>query len=148
MSAKTSALERRVSQGIAARERGHGSSPAAIARITRFRKALLGDRRRAKAGIGKRARGYEWRGLGGKLPLRDTNVATEKIALLCGVIFAVMSKLMDDQALMNLFLSHLIESVERLRGGARLVHYTSAENAYKIISGKQVWLRNAHLMND
>lgn len=55
---------------------------------------------------------------------------------------------MDDRTLMNLFVSHLIESVERLKGGSRLVHYTSAENAYKIISGKQVWLRNAHLMND
>lgn len=55
---------------------------------------------------------------------------------------------MDDQALMNHFLSHLNERVERLKDGGRLVHYTSAENAYKIISGKQVWLRNTHLMND
>ncbi|WP_220474055.1 DUF2971 domain-containing protein [Aurantiacibacter xanthus] len=55
---------------------------------------------------------------------------------------------MDDQALMNLFVSHLIERVERLKDGSRLVHYTSADNAYKIIAGKQVWLRNAHLMND
>lgn len=59
-----------------------------------------------------------------------------------------MSKPIGDQALMNLFVSHLIESVERLKVGSRLVHYTSADNAYKIISGKQVWLRNAHLMND
>jgi len=70
------------------------------------------------------------------------------IPLLCKAKFEAMSKLMDGQALMNLFASHLIEGVERLKDGARLVHYTSAENAYRIISGKQVWLRNAHLMND
>ncbi|HCH93742.1 MAG TPA: hypothetical protein DFK13_02535 [Erythrobacter sp.] len=55
---------------------------------------------------------------------------------------------MDDQALINLFSSHLSESVERLKNGSRLVHYTSAENAFKIISGQQVWLRNTQLMND
>lgn len=68
--------------------------------------------------------------------------------MLCRAKFEAMSKPMDNQALMNLFVSHLIESVERLKSGSRLVHYTSADNAYKIISGKQVWLRNAHLMND
>ncbi|MBA4042470.1 MAG: hypothetical protein C0474_11930 [Sphingobium sp.] len=32
--------------------------------------------------------------------------------------------------------------------GKRLVHYTSAEAAYKIISSRQIWLRNAQMMND
>jgi hypothetical protein len=35
-----------------------------------------------------------------------------------------------------------------LAGGRRLVHYATAEAAYKIIANKQVWLRNALLMND
>lgn len=83
------------------------------------------------------------------LPLRyGVSVGTPDIALLCKIRFEAKSKVMDEQALMNLFVSHLIESVERLKGGSRLVHYTSADNAYKIISGKQVWLRNARLMND
>lgn len=68
--------------------------------------------------------------------------------MLCRAKFESMSYAMDKKALMNLFVSHLTESVDRLKGGSRLVHYTSADNAYKIISGKQVWLRNAHLMND
>ncbi|MGC6400372.1 DUF2971 domain-containing protein [Sphingomonas sp. FW199] len=59
-----------------------------------------------------------------------------------------LAKPIDDQAFLNVFASHMMDAIERLKGGSRLVHYTSAENAYKIISGKQVWLRNAHLMND
>lgn len=35
-----------------------------------------------------------------------------------------------------------------LAKGKRLVHYTNAEAAYKIISGRQIWLRNAQMMND
>jgi hypothetical protein len=36
----------------------------------------------------------------------------------------------------------------RLVQGGRLVHYTSAEAAYRIISGSQIWLRSAAVMND
>ena len=32
--------------------------------------------------------------------------------------------------------------------GKRFVHYTSAENAMRIIQSKTVWLRNARCMND
>lgn len=35
-----------------------------------------------------------------------------------------------------------------LKGGGRLVHYTSAENALKIIQSKELWLRNARAMED
>lgn len=55
---------------------------------------------------------------------------------------------MDHEALVNLFISHLIERSAPVRNGTRLVHYTNADTALKIINGKQVWLRNAHLMND
>ena len=37
---------------------------------------------------------------------------------------------------------------QTLREGRRLVHYTTAEAGFKIIAGKEVWLRNALLMND
>ena len=40
------------------------------------------------------------------------------------------------------------ERRSKLVEGRRLVHYTTAEAGYKIIIGKQVWLRNALLMND
>ena len=36
----------------------------------------------------------------------------------------------------------------KLIEGRRLVHYTTAEAGYSIIVGKEVWLRNALLMND
>lgn len=55
---------------------------------------------------------------------------------------------MQTDEIENLFLSHILERQEALKKGKRLVHYTSAESAYKIIAGKQVWLRNAQLMND
>ena len=55
---------------------------------------------------------------------------------------------MDAESLFALFLPHLVERVEPIKAGRRLVHYTSAEAAYRIISNRQVWLRNAHLMND
>lgn len=55
---------------------------------------------------------------------------------------------MTDDEIMALFMPHFIEPVERLKAGKRLVHYTNADTAYKIISGGQVWLRNSHLMND
>ena len=56
--------------------------------------------------------------------------------------------IMNEDEIQKVILSHLFEAVAPIEGGKRLVHYTSAENAYKIISGKQVWLRNTHLMND
>ena len=55
---------------------------------------------------------------------------------------------MDESALYSLFLSHLIERAAPVLAGRRLVHYTSAEAAYRIISSRQIWLRNAALMND
>jgi hypothetical protein len=36
----------------------------------------------------------------------------------------------------------------RVRRGQRLVHYTSAQNAYRIIKHAQIWMRSAALMND
>jgi hypothetical protein len=47
-----------------------------------------------------------------------------------------------------LFVPHIIARREVFQAGKRLVHYTSAEAAYRIISGKQIWLRNAQMMND
>lgn len=47
-----------------------------------------------------------------------------------------------------LFFPQIKERRAALKAGKRLVHYTRAESAYKIIAGKQVWLRNAQLMND
>lgn len=48
----------------------------------------------------------------------------------------------------SLFLPHSVERLNTLRTGKRLVHYTSAEAAYQIITGRQIWLRNAQVMND
>src|ERR1700746_382686 len=31
---------------------------------------------------------------------------------------------------------------------ARLIHYTTAENALKIINGKRIWMRSTHVMAD
>ncbi len=55
---------------------------------------------------------------------------------------------MDTAEIMSIFLPHLMEAGAGVMGGKRLVHYTSAEAAFRIITGKQVWLRNANLMND
>ena len=55
---------------------------------------------------------------------------------------------MTEDNLEQLFFSDFNSQGERLRSGGRLVHYTSAEAAARIISGRQVWLRNALLMND
>lgn len=47
------------------------------------------------------------------------------------------------------FAPHLVETAAGVANGdVRLAHYTRAESAYKIIAGKQVWLRNSLLMND
>ena len=55
---------------------------------------------------------------------------------------------MTHDELFAAFAPQVSAPLARLQAGKRLVHYTSAENAYKIISGQQVWLRNALLMND
>ena len=55
---------------------------------------------------------------------------------------------MTEEELTNLFASHIVERRKRFETGGRLVHYTSAESAYKIIKGRQIWLRNASMMND
>jgi hypothetical protein len=47
-----------------------------------------------------------------------------------------------------IFVPEDAERRAKLKEGRRLVHYTTAEAAYKIITGKEVWLRNALLMND
>lgn len=55
---------------------------------------------------------------------------------------------MTNDELFAVFAPQISAPLARLQSGKRLVHYTSAENAYRIISGRQVWLRNALLMND
>ena len=55
---------------------------------------------------------------------------------------------MSLELLLKIFVPHDAERRAQLEAGQRLVHYTTAEAAYKIITGKQVWLRNALLMND
>jgi Protein of unknown function (DUF2971) len=55
---------------------------------------------------------------------------------------------MNEEELQALFVPHLIERRNMLKDGQRLVHYTSATNAYLIITGRQFWLRNAQMMND
>lgn len=49
----------------------------------------------------------------------------------------------------KIFFPYATHRVKELQAkGAAFSHYTSAENALKIISGETVWLRNARLMND
>lgn len=55
---------------------------------------------------------------------------------------------MDFERLLNVFGKEDEERRVRLASNTRLVHYTSAENAYRIISGAKVWLRSASVMND
>jgi len=55
---------------------------------------------------------------------------------------------MTQEELAAVFMPHVIEHVQSLRKGQRLVHYTSAEAGCRIISGQEVWLRNSLLMND
>lgn len=54
----------------------------------------------------------------------------------------------NEETAKELFFGYIHEAAERMRTGGRVVHYTSAEAAARIISGRQVWLRNALLMND
>lgn len=55
---------------------------------------------------------------------------------------------MQAEEIRRLVLPHICEREAALREGRRLVHYTSASSACKIIAGGQAWLRNAQLMND
>jgi hypothetical protein len=49
----------------------------------------------------------------------------------------------------QIFMPYATGRREQLRGrNGRLVHYTSAENAIKILYSKQVWMRNAKCMAD
>ena len=46
---------------------------------------------------------------------------------------------------MRIFLPYGFRARDRVRDNkARFVHYTSAENALKIINTKSIWLRNLH----
>lgn len=55
---------------------------------------------------------------------------------------------MTQEEIAELFFPHMTARFAALKAGKRLVHYTSADSAYKIISGRQIWLRNAQMMND
>lgn len=55
---------------------------------------------------------------------------------------------MREQEIFALFVPHILERQKALGGDKRLVHYTSAEAAYRIITTGQIWLRNAQVMND
>jgi len=55
---------------------------------------------------------------------------------------------MTQEEIAALFVPHIIERRAIFETGKRLVHYTCAESAYKIIAGRQMWLRNAQMMND
>jgi hypothetical protein len=48
-----------------------------------------------------------------------------------------------------IFMPHIVEQrVSLAQQSRRLVHYTSAENARKMITSREVWLRNVRYMND
>ena len=55
---------------------------------------------------------------------------------------------MTAEEIAALFVPELEARRQALATGGRLVHYTTAEAAYKIIQGREVWLRNASMMND
>jgi hypothetical protein len=53
------------------------------------------------------------------------------------------------ERVMRIFLPYAFRSRDRVRSNkGRFVHYTSAENALKIINTKFVWLRNTTCMTD
>ncbi len=52
-----------------------------------------------------------------------------------------------EQAVIDLVFGYAIKRTKELKG-RKLAHYTTADNAMKIIGGRQVWLRNATVMND
>lgn len=54
-----------------------------------------------------------------------------------------------DMQLRSLFIPH--EDARRadlFSSGRKLIHYTSAENAVRIIKNREIWLRNVRVMND
>lgn len=55
---------------------------------------------------------------------------------------------MTNEEIAALFFEDMHQAHQRLLAGGRVVHYTSAEAAARIIAGREVWLRNALLMND
>jgi hypothetical protein len=55
---------------------------------------------------------------------------------------------MTDEEVMALVGAEQIQRRARLGMNGRLVHYTSAEAAYRIITDKKVWLRSSAVMND
>ncbi len=55
---------------------------------------------------------------------------------------------MTDEEVMAIVRADQVAHRARLGIGGRLVHYTSAESAYRIITGAEVWLRSAAVMND
>jgi Protein of unknown function (DUF2971) len=55
----------------------------------------------------------------------------------------------DQQWLDSILFKHLHEKTEELSSGlVKFSQYTSADTALRIIRGKEVWFRNARLMND
>jgi len=52
------------------------------------------------------------------------------------------------EELAQLFMAHIVKRYAGVQAGARLVHYSSADAAYKILQSKEVWLRDTRLMND
>lgn len=55
----------------------------------------------------------------------------------------------SDRRFANVFFPDYLEKHENmLKSGRRLVHYTQAGVAMKIISSEEVWLRNTHCMSD
>src|SRR3954471_7944215 len=56
--------------------------------------------------------------------------------------------LLDERVYGILFPHAARRTAEALRKGTRFVHYSSAEAAMKVLSGRQMWMRKATLMND
>lgn len=55
----------------------------------------------------------------------------------------------NTQRMLKLFFGYELKRATQLKDGNRLLaHYTTADTAMKIITGKKLWLRNAGVMND
>lgn len=56
---------------------------------------------------------------------------------------------MDIDRALSIFVPHFDESKQRVKNNNyKFVQYTSADSALKIITGKEMWLRNTQCMND
>lgn len=55
---------------------------------------------------------------------------------------------MTPEEIFDLLLPYPNERIIEFEAGKRLVHYTSAEAAFQILTNCEVWLRNASMMND